>query len=80
MSPDFTTKVKLSYRIFHVLNLIGRPLSPAKYKPSEVALLSRPPTIGASKVRQTPTYESHIFTRHDYTETRPAQTPVKFLS
>ena len=55
-------------------------MSPAKYKPSETVQLSRPPTIGASKVRQTPTYESHIFTRHDYTETRPAQTPVKFLS
>ena len=55
-------------------------MSPAKYKPSETVQLSRPPTIGAKKVRQTPTYESHIFTRHDYTESKPAQTPVIFLS
>ena len=53
-------------------------MSPTKLKHNDPVILSRPPTIGAKKVRQTPTYESHIFTRHDYNHTRPAQTPVKF--
>ena len=48
-----------------------RTLSPTKWNPKDPVLLERPPTIGAKRIRQTPTYESHIFTYQEYDHTRP---------
>lgn len=53
-----------------------RVMSPTKYNTQARQVesnLVRPPTIGARAVRQTPTYESHIFTRHEWRETLPHQ-------
>merc|ERR1711972_1095623 len=44
-----------------------RQRSPTKYTPKDPELLQRPPTIGAKRVRQTPTYESHVFTKYEAT-------------
>merc|ERR1712151_842753 len=53
-----------------------RVMSPTRYSNNVTPVnngMVRPPTIGARRVRQTPTYESHIFTRHEWRETLPHQ-------